>query len=672
MSQVPWEKRDHQAAPAEPDSPLAHALAYAERGWPVFPLHTMRDGSCSCGEACDSPGKHPVASLAPHGLLDASTNPARVTAWWATFPEANVGLLTGPESGLLAIDIDPRNGGDESFDALLGELGPLDDTAEALTGGGGRHLLFEWPADALKLRGKLAPGVDAKGAGGYIVAAPSLHASGRQYEWEASSSPLDGVAVARLPAAWLKRLEPVGASIPPPPHQRVDLSSDKLREVRSALTAISADDYTQWLEVGMALHATGDAQAFDLWDEWSQTSEKYRPGACARKWASFSGVRGGVTLRSVFKAAHDTGWAWRPTPEPASSSAQETETGALRWYPASEWVASMTAPAWIIPEYLEAGSLNVTIGGWGSGKSALELDRACRAVHGLEWQGMGIDPCLWVYVVGEAQRGFQRRVAAWHRHYRQEPSNRLVIIPEAVLVGEKEHEEALARTLAEIQNHYGHPVKVVTLDTMARCFGLDDESSNSDVSRWVGSVQRHIIDVTGAAVSVLHHPGHSNKDRGRGASALPGAADTEWLVERTGSIVTLRCTKSKDSEHPSVKAWRLTGVGMTVDGCSFAAPVVEEADPPEAAAPPRKGSKQEQALAVLVAMYDEARANLADQGRPEFEARIDRPAWRERCDKDGLLSGKNARQQFNSLVQRLQESGLVMVDDPWIYPSVPS
>jgi hypothetical protein len=162
----------------------------------------VRDGQCSCGDpACTSPGKHPRTE---HGVKDATTDEATIRGWWDRWPDANVGIATGRASGLVVVDVDPRNGGDDSLDALERQHGKLPQTVEALTGGGGRHLFFAHPGGHIKNR-VLARGVDLKADGGYIVAPPSLHASGRTYEWETSSHP-DDVALAPRPA-WLIRLQ---------------------------------------------------------------------------------------------------------------------------------------------------------------------------------------------------------------------------------------------------------------------------------------------------------------------------------------------------------------------------------------------------------------------------------------------------------------------------------
>jgi hypothetical protein len=200
MESPPLDNIPHTDPPEHADSLVEAALAYAARGWPVFPLHDVTAGKCSCGRDCGhSAGKHPRT---PHGVKDATTDPAQIRAWWDRWPRANIGLATGAASGVAAIDIDPRNGGDFTVEDLEAEHGKFPPTAESLTGGGGRHLLYQHPGAALRCGADaLGPGVDLKADGGYIVAPPSLHASGRYYEWEASSHP-DDCPLAPLPA-WI-------------------------------------------------------------------------------------------------------------------------------------------------------------------------------------------------------------------------------------------------------------------------------------------------------------------------------------------------------------------------------------------------------------------------------------------------------------------------------------
>jgi putative DNA primase/helicase len=184
-------------------SPLLRAaLHYAALGWPVVPLHSPDDGEgCSCGRSdCRSVGKHPRT---PHGLKDATTDTSTITAWWTTWPTANIGVLTGSESGLLVLDVDPRHDGDKSLADLEREHGSVGSTVVSRTGGGGLHLLFAFPTDGVSIRNRAAirPGLDVRGDGGYIVAPPSRHASGQCYSWQPAHEP-EAVPLAPAPE-WL-------------------------------------------------------------------------------------------------------------------------------------------------------------------------------------------------------------------------------------------------------------------------------------------------------------------------------------------------------------------------------------------------------------------------------------------------------------------------------------
>lgn len=192
------------------DSPaqsmLDHALAYAARGWRVFPVYEIRarGTQCACGKkSCASPGKHPRT---PNGCKDASADADAVRAWWRRWPDASIAIATG--AGLAVVDVDPAHGGNDTMEDLRRALGKLPDSVEVLTGGGGRHVyLAVDPSTPIRCSaGQLGVGVDIRGDGGYVVAPPSLHVSGRRYAWEASSDPADGIEIAPLPVTWLDKI----------------------------------------------------------------------------------------------------------------------------------------------------------------------------------------------------------------------------------------------------------------------------------------------------------------------------------------------------------------------------------------------------------------------------------------------------------------------------------
>src|SRR5689334_6745219 len=104
---------------------LQAAHECAARGWHVFPCHSAIEGRWSCGKPdCKNVGKHPRTA---NGLKDASVDPEQIQAWWHLNGRApaNIAIAAGQASGLVIIDVDPRNGGDETLAALESELGPL-------------------------------------------------------------------------------------------------------------------------------------------------------------------------------------------------------------------------------------------------------------------------------------------------------------------------------------------------------------------------------------------------------------------------------------------------------------------------------------------------------------------------------------------------------------------
>lgn len=195
------------------DMSLKWATWYAQNGIAVLPLHwaVLREAkaACSCGKAdCASPAKHPFGRLVPGGLRDASKDPQVLERWFRDSP-FNIGIVTGTASGLIALDIDPRHDGEVTLAALEQKHGQLPPTWRFLTGGGGEHILFRHPGTPVpNSAGKLGSGIDVRGDGGYIVAPPSQHISGRAYAISVDHHP-DEVGLAECPS-WLLSL--IGSS----------------------------------------------------------------------------------------------------------------------------------------------------------------------------------------------------------------------------------------------------------------------------------------------------------------------------------------------------------------------------------------------------------------------------------------------------------------------------
>jgi hypothetical protein len=180
---------------------LSTALALAEKGFRIFP--------------CAVRGKTPAT---PNGCKDATSGVALIKQWWEHEPRYNIGLATGSPSGVFVIDIDGLEA-EAALKELERELGALPSTVEALTARG-RHLYFSMPADVSvrNSASQVAPHIDVRGTGGYVLTPPSVHPSGKIYSWSVDcasviaeappwlikkvTAPANGASAATAPSVW--------------------------------------------------------------------------------------------------------------------------------------------------------------------------------------------------------------------------------------------------------------------------------------------------------------------------------------------------------------------------------------------------------------------------------------------------------------------------------------
>jgi len=151
---------------------LDAAIKYATKyNWAVFPV--------------DAESKRP---LTPHGCKDAKKTVGPIQAWWKRWPDASVGIATGSASNLIVIDedLDEDKGVDgyQSVQEWERDHGPLPETVRVITGRGGAHMYFHYSGSDIGNRAGILEGVDIRGEGGYVVAPPSVHPNGTEYQWE--------------------------------------------------------------------------------------------------------------------------------------------------------------------------------------------------------------------------------------------------------------------------------------------------------------------------------------------------------------------------------------------------------------------------------------------------------------------------------------------------------
>jgi Bifunctional DNA primase/polymerase, N-terminal/Primase C terminal 1 (PriCT-1) len=146
------------------------ARALAEKGLAIFP--------------CLPRDKRPATQ---HGLKDATTDPIEIENWWHQNPNYNIAIATGAISGIFVIDLDGADA-EAGLRKLETQRGELPATVESITGRG-RHLFFKWPEKPVRnSAGKIATGIDVRATGGYVIAPPSIHPSGKRYCWSVDSA----------------------------------------------------------------------------------------------------------------------------------------------------------------------------------------------------------------------------------------------------------------------------------------------------------------------------------------------------------------------------------------------------------------------------------------------------------------------------------------------------
>jgi hypothetical protein len=295
----------------------------------VFPVHGVTgDLKCTCGNPdCKSAGKHPFTK---HGVDDAASDIAQVAAMFHYRSDLNLAIRTGEVSDLFVLDVDGGKDGFKSLESLMITYGEFPKTVIVETGSG-VHIYFSYPQGMnITNRAGFMPGLDIRGNGGYVVAPPSHHASGKYYKATAASSGSTTQApdflITMITARKAKTIKPLQKDMRG--RGKSDFSKE---EVQRMLDVLDPDvGYDDWLHIGMALHEGGFN--LSLWDSWSRTGEKFENGDCEKRWGGFSAADG-ITMGTLVDMAQINGWKPLPVERPpvdTSSIAPIVEKAAKR------------------------------------------------------------------------------------------------------------------------------------------------------------------------------------------------------------------------------------------------------------------------------------------------------------------------------------------------------
>lgn len=513
--------------------PLDRLLALAGRGYHVFPLEVN--------------GKRPIPGS--HGVNDATTDPDRITAWYNQHPSCNWGLACGP-SGLLVVDLDIKSGHDgitnwnEAATAADPDRLP---TAKVETPSGGLHLYYKGSGPSTA--SKIAPGIDTRGEGGYVLL-PGSTIDGKAYEFK-------GGQPAELPAWLVDRLKPTA------PAPAVALSSDLdtaaailragqyLAEAPAAIEGEGGDATT--LRVAMRVKDLGISEPTCV----ELMAAAYNP-RCLPPWDGEELAR---KVNNAYKYGKQAPGSAGGSPFAPVESPEPVKLAGIPSIKASEFDPAAIKPRpWILGHDLIAGFITATVAQGGAGKSMVTMLEALAVASGRELTGVKVHKpgAAWIYNVEDPMDELGRRIIAAADHHR---------VPLAEL-GNLHISSGRMAPLILAQSNRGEVTtnvkafeQVIDFITTNRItlWVLDpfihvhmcDENSNAEMSH-VMLILGAIAERTGCAISLVHHTtkgtgGEGNMDKARGASAFGGAV----RIMRT--VATMN---EKDAESFGISADR--------------------------------------------------------------------------------------------------------------------
>lgn len=520
------------------------AIALAKKGFAIFPLyHPIIDGDavrCSCGKGdCDSVGKHPRTKA---GLKDATTDEITILEWWKKWPDANIGIATGAINKLVALDIDARHGGDESFRDLQDAYGEFPESAETKTGDG-IHLFMAHPGQRVPNssdgKGWLKQrGLDIRGDGGYVIAPPSLHKSGKRYSWQPGAA-LGEISLAAMPG-WLLAMKSQSedAKKQPAPAKSVGLPAYFEKAIADECAAVAlANEGTRNDQLNRSAFALGQFIPHGVSRNEIESRLIDAAGRC--------GLKGSEINRTV-KSGLDDG---EKQPRQISEFTANTRKGKAASQRVQEQAVSLVVvnlggvearpTKWLWDGRIPFGYITLLVGRPGEGKSFFTIDLASRVSTGSPWpDGNGFAPLGSVLFISleDSEEMIRLRADAHHAD-----ASNLSIAFKLSYIGKDgrpeefmfslSHVAALEDAVKKIAD-----LKLIVIDPIGSVLGGDTDAHRDNEVRSVLAPLAALADKYNVAVLVVAHRrkngGSHADDLALGSRAFTGIARVVWHLSR--------------------------------------------------------------------------------------------------------------------------------------------
>lgn len=326
---------------------------------------------------------------------------------------------------------------------------------------------------------------------------------------------------------------------------------------------------------------------------------------------------------------------------------------------ALEVLANMKPADWLVRDILERDSVALIFGDPGTYKSFVALSFSVCCAAGIPWHGIKTQQGPVLYIAGEGLNGLARRLRALSIELDVDLgglplgiSNGPTALTNEVSVAE------LEAAVAVFAEQYGNPVLIV-VDTLARNFGPGNENDTHDMNAAVDACTRLRLR-TGATVLLVHHTGHSDKERARGSGSMRGALDAEYRLQRNvDGTMLFQSTKMKDDAEPAPIGFRLHSVPLGFDDDEGRPVTSAVLRLDETATTPRRkigGKNQTLALSVLRKLRAEHQQRLLTPGLDPSTAQVSLDDWRAGCLADGMN-----RHRFHEARTALESGQVVQV-----------
>lgn len=221
--------------------------------------------------------------------------------------------------------------------------------------------------------------------------------------------------------------------------------------------------------------------------------------------------------------------------------------------------------SWIVKKLIPADATGIIFGETGSYKSFIAIDLSLHIAHGLPWCNHKTTKGSVFFIAGEGGAGLFRRIEAWHNSHDLSPeTGQLFVCPTPIALNDPKNSNEVMQVIKQRAETTGSP-KLIVIDTLSQNFsGVENDSSDiADYMRTIiYEIRKHFA---GSSILIIHHTGHSNKDRMRGAYSLIANSDFVYRLEGSNLSSVLTAQKMKDSELPSPVLFNLKAIELGKD-----------------------------------------------------------------------------------------------------------